>query len=299
MSFDRFLEPLAFAQTQDLSNHPMRSVLERMHGRGLYTFFLHTEDESDAFLCVVSFPDMNAPFGSRGHHLERGSAQAINLLRSGRARYDRLGLYQHGNAETVHDAAAALQMFVKLNVAYVAHEWYGYGTTADRAPTFQAQSRRCAALLRLLRAAAEDLLPPVLIGYSLGCSILLAAWPRVHAEWESVVVLLAPFYDATGVVVRVPMLREICGYFALPHMHNGRLVINLRAPLMVAHGTSDQLIPVSHARDLVKAYDDVNNGQREGVLRCYAGATHTSLLDSSKTRSDLIADVRAFIHKLS
>ena len=291
MSFDRYLERYAFASTQDLSGVAWDAVHRRLHARGLHTFYLQAEN-GEKFLCVLGFPGEPE---MQGRFLERGGTQAQELLISNHHRYDRIGCYAHGNAETVHDATAPAQLLRALGCAYLAHEWSGYGTTADRAPRFHAQVDRCATLLRFVRDASTGARPPLLVGYSLGCAVLLAAWPLAQTQWPSCVLLLAPFYDAAGVVVRVPLLREILGVLALPGMHNGRAIMNLRAPLLVVHGEADNVIPRSHSNDLIRAYNDVDNGQRPAKLRTYPSATHTNLLLDHAVRQSILTEVRAFL----
>lgn len=275
-------------------------AVERLHAKGFFTFELSLteastnigDDRGDTCLCVLKLPEV-----ARGRALKGNFLDVVSLLRSRTAKNDTLVLYEHGNAESVHTSdASARFVSEKLGCVMLAHEWQGYGFDRTRPPRIEAQIVRCAKLLHELLSVE---FPTILMGYSLGSAILLAAvdrtTKRVNERDDIGVVLLAPFVDPVQLVCPVPILADVASKI-IPIMDNGARIRNLHRPLLLVHGKNDVIIPHRHSRDLADAFVAVNANRNMWARRILlSNAGHCDLLDDFGNGSKIASAVRELI----
>lgn len=152
-------------------------------------------------------------------------------------------LYSHGNAEDLGDILPYLREFRQRGFAVFAYDYRGYGTSGGR-PSEAGSYRDIEAaydyLTGVLGVAPERV---ILHGYSVGTG------PAVDLAVRRPVGGLAiesGFTTAFRAVTRVPLL-------PFDRFRNIAKIGRLTVPLLVIHGTKDQVIPFSHGRRLFAA----------------------------------------------
>ncbi|KAK3235517.1 hypothetical protein CYMTET_54279 [Cymbomonas tetramitiformis] len=282
--------------------------LTRLHLDGYTTFHLRlptlVSEASDKLLCVCCFPQSLHERAFVGKHVE--PEDLARLLEADRERP--LAVYVHGNAESVHSSLAARNFVNRhLNAIYLSFEWQGYGTSISLPPRFDAQSERCRCVLRFLlqREAGVVRNPILLVGYSLGCAVLLDAIKkeRIASAARSSscrapfgTVLLAPFLSAASLMVSPPVMTDVVTHL-FPPMNNADAVLHLRTDVFVVHGTKDKTIPHRHSFRLVQSFrSSAGNMPYRSRLLIFPNATHSDLLVGSNI-SHLSLHVREFFRK--
>lgn len=153
-------------------------------------------------------------------------------------------LYSHGNAEDLGQLAPLLRELHAAGFAVLAYDYRGYGASTGGPPTAGGAYRDVAAVYRY--ATGELGIPPsriVLYGRSVGSgpAVDLAAREPVGG-----LVIESGFTSAFRVMTRVPLLP----FDRFPNLRNVRRV---HCPVLVMHGTGDEVIPFRHGRQLYAA----------------------------------------------
>jgi len=156
-------------------------------------------------------------------------------------------LYAHGNAEDLGVVAPLLEEMRRHGFAVLGFDYRGYGLSTGGPTTTSGAVRDMESVYRY----AEHTLgvPPsrlVLYGRSLGggpATDLAARLPSAGLVLEST------FTSAFVVMTRVPLLP----FDRFPNLRHLR---NVHAPVLVIHGTTDEVIPVAHGRRLYAAAND-------------------------------------------
>lgn len=153
-------------------------------------------------------------------------------------------LYAHGNAEDLGQVAPLLDELRRTGFAVLAFDYRGYGLSTGGPPSAAGATSDMEAVYR---HAVETLkIPPsrlVLYGRSVGSGPASDLAARVPAGG---LVLESAFVSAFRVLTKVTLL-------PFDRFDNLRHVRELRAPILVIHGTDDQVIPVAHGRRLFEA----------------------------------------------
>jgi fermentation-respiration switch protein FrsA (DUF1100 family) len=156
-------------------------------------------------------------------------------------------LYAHGNAEDLGQIAPMLEELRRHGFAVIGFDYRGYGASTGGPTTTSGAIRDMESVYR--HAVHALGVPPsqlVLYGRSVGggpATDLAARLPIGGLVLEST------FTSAFVVMTRVPLL-------PFDRFPNLRHIRQVRAPVLVIHGTADAVIPVSHGRRL---YDAASN----------------------------------------
>jgi abhydrolase domain-containing protein 17 len=153
-------------------------------------------------------------------------------------------LYSHGNAEDLGHLAGLLEEFRARGYGVIGYDYRGYGMSTGGPPGARAASRDLRAVYE--HATDELGIDPsrmILLGRSVGSG---PATELAAEEPVAGLVLESAFVSAFRVVTRVRLLP----YDPFPNL---RLIRRVGAPVLVIHGTADQLIPLSHGRRLLEA----------------------------------------------
>ena len=153
-------------------------------------------------------------------------------------------LYAHGNAEDVGQLAPWLEELRRAGFAVVAFDYRGYGMSTGGPPSARGAVHDMEAVYRWVVDSLR--VPPsriVLYGRSVGSGPATDLAARVPAGG---LVLESAFVSAFRVMTRVSLL-------PFDRFHNLRHIRAVRAPVLVIHGTDDEVIPVSHGRRLYEA----------------------------------------------
>jgi abhydrolase domain-containing protein 17 len=153
-------------------------------------------------------------------------------------------LYSHGNAEDLGHLSPLLEMLHDAGFAILAYDYRGYGTSTGGPATAHGASRDHEAVYR--HATAELGIAPsriILYGRSVGSgpATELAARAPVGG-----LILESPFTSTFAVVTRVRLL-------PFDRFDNLLHIRSVHAPVLIIHGTDDEVIPVAHGRRLYDA----------------------------------------------
>jgi abhydrolase domain-containing protein 17 len=169
-----------------------------------------------------------------------GSVAAVHLVNPG-ARYT--VLFAHGNAETIHDGAAFLREMRDAGFSVLAFDYSGYGLSSGR-PSERAAYADADAAYDYLTGAAG--VPPeriVVHGRSLGGAVAAELASRRPVGG---LVLESTFTSAFRVVRDGPLL-------PFDRFRTLARLPRVAAPVLVIHGTRDEVIDVAHGWRLLEA----------------------------------------------
>jgi fermentation-respiration switch protein FrsA (DUF1100 family) len=153
-------------------------------------------------------------------------------------------LYAHGNAEDLGQLAPWLEELRRAGFAVLAFDYRGYGLSTGGPPSAAGVTDDMAAVYH--HAVSTLKIPPsrlVLYGRSVGSGPATDLASRVPVGG---LVLESAFVSAFRVLTRVSVL-------PFDRFHNLRHIRRVRCPVLVIHGTDDEVIPVSHGRRLYEA----------------------------------------------
>jgi len=177
-------------------------------------------------------------------HVPAQDGASIAVLHLANPRADFTLLYSHGNGEDLGHIAPILEELRALGFAVLAYDYRGYGLSNGGPPTAAGAYRDHEAVYRY---ATEELRIPtsrlVLYGRSVGTGPAAELAARAPVAG---LVIESGFISAFRVVTRVPLLP----FDRFPNLRNVR---RARCPVLVIHGTEDEVIPLSHGRRLFAA----------------------------------------------
>ena len=153
-------------------------------------------------------------------------------------------LYAHGNAEDLGQLAPWLEELRRAGYAVLAFDYRGYGMSTGGPPSAAGATSDMETVYH--HAVNTLKIPPsklVLYGRSVGSGPATDLAARVPVGG---LVLESAFVSAFRVLTRVSLL-------PFDRFHNLRHIRRVRAPVLVVHGTDDEVIPVSHGRRLYEA----------------------------------------------
>ena len=153
-------------------------------------------------------------------------------------------LYAHGNAEDLGQVAPWLEELHRAGFAVLAFDYRGYGMSTGGPPSAAGATSD---METVYHHAVETLKTPpsrlVLYGRSVGSGPATDLAARVPIGG---LVLESAFVSAFRVLTKVSLL-------PFDRFHNLRHIRRVHAPVLVIHGTADEVIPVSHGRRLYEA----------------------------------------------
>jgi abhydrolase domain-containing protein 17 len=183
-------------------------------------------------------------------------------------------LYAHGNAEDLGQVAPMLEEMQRSGFAVLGFEYRGYGMSTGGPPTTSGAIRD----MESVYAYATHTLGVqpsrlVLFGRSLGggpATDLAARLPSGGLVLEST------FTSAFVVMTRVPVL-------PFDRFPNVRHIRQVHSPVLVIHGTDDEVIPFAHGRRLYEAASEPKQslwveGAHHNDLALIAGQRYWSAL---------------------
>ena len=155
-------------------------------------------------------------------------------------------LFLHGNAGNLTHRVNHIQQITAAGSSILVIDYRGYGKSEGR-PSEQGLYRDAEAGYQYLVAAGHKPERIVLHGESLGTAVAVALAARRNCGG---VVLEAPFTSARDVAARVlPVLGPILTW----GFDSKRAIAKVRAPVLVIHGTRDEVIPFDLGRTVFEA----------------------------------------------
>ena len=153
-------------------------------------------------------------------------------------------LYSHGNAEDLGHLVDLLEQYRDAGFSVLAYDYRGYGLSTGAPPSAEGAHRDLEAVYR---HATEALRIPasrvILLGRSVGSG---PATELAAREPVAGLIVESGFVSAFRVVTRVPLL-------PFDRFANLRHIRDVNCPVLIVHGTEDEVIPVSHGRRLLEA----------------------------------------------
>jgi abhydrolase domain-containing protein 17 len=152
-------------------------------------------------------------------------------------------LYSHGNAEDLGDIRVYLQRLQKSGFSVFAYDYQGYGTSEGKPSEQNVYSDIDAVYNYLTQSLKISPARIIVYGRSVGSgpSVDLASRERVAG-----LILESPFVSAFRVVTKVPIV-------PFDKFANIDKIARVRCPVLVMHGTADDVIPLWHGEALFKA----------------------------------------------
>lgn len=155
-------------------------------------------------------------------------------------------LFLHGNAGNLTHRVNHIQQITAAGSSILVIDYRGYGKSAGR-PSEQGLYRDAEAGYQYLVDAGHRPQRIVVHGESLGTAVAVALAARRNCGG---LVLEAPFTSARDVAARVlPVLGPLLTW----GWDSKRVIAQVRAPLLVIHGTRDEVIPFELGRTLFEA----------------------------------------------
>ena len=196
---------------------------------------------SDSLLFVPQTPSYaNLPHQVK---IETADGERITavFLQHPQARYTIL--FSHGNAEDLGNVAPFMRQFYDLGYSVLMYDYRGYGTSEGK-PSYRAAQRDVAAAYRWL--VEEQKIDPATIiahGRSLGGAV--ATWLAARHQ-VGALVIESTFVSAFRVKTRWPLL-------PWDKFNSLRAIRKIDCPVLVMHGTDDEVIPFWHGQALFDA----------------------------------------------
>lgn len=155
-------------------------------------------------------------------------------------------LYSHGNAEDLGDMLPILRELRELGFSVFAYDYRGYGTsqgTPSESNAYQDIDTAYDYLTRKLNISTQNI---IVYGRSVGGgpSVDLASRKSVAG-----LILESAFTKAFLVVTRIPIV-------PFDKFANIDKIKKVRCPVLIIHGTSDSVIPVSHGQQLFESANE-------------------------------------------
>lgn len=231
----------------------------------------------NGMLYYPNYGSRRAPEGLKKVRAEDGNEIAVVHLPNPSARHT--VWFFHGNAEDLGDVEPFLRALHGAGFAVFAADYPGYGLSSGK-PTEQSLYAAARAARKYLR---EELKVPaektILLGRSLGggSAVQMAADERVGG-----LVLQSTFTSVYRVVTRR-------GVLPFDQFVNVKKLPTVQCPVLVMHGTADEVIPFAHGEALFAV-------AREPKRSLFvSGARHNDFLDVAGGKFwDALRDFSAF-----
>ncbi len=192
-------------------------------------------------------------------------------------------LYHHGNGEDLGHLSSPLPIFHDLGLSVLTYDYPGYGRSSGKPSEASVLAAAEAAYRWAVTSGGWS--PDQLIQY--GRSI--GGGPALHLatfdEPPAGVILEAPFLSVFRVVTRIPALVR-------DPFPNQRTIRLLNSPLLIIHGTRDQIVPFDHGTKLFQIANPpkrhlwVENGGHNNLMSQHHAAVKGAIADFLRLIND-------------
>lgn len=176
------------------------------------------------------------------------------------------GVFCHGNKGNITISADIIPHLLAAGLNILFFDYRGYGKSSGRT-TYRGVIADGVTAARFHESIRPRNLPSVLYGFSLGGAIAAQVIRRHRFD---ALILQSTFTSLTGITralyPRIPM-----HWLAGDLFDTMKVIRDLDAPLLVLHGTEDEVIPCSMAHELYSACPTVKR------IHCVEGALHKDL----------------------
>lgn len=154
-------------------------------------------------------------------------------------------IYSHGNSEDIGDIRLVLERFNSNGFSVFAYDYQGYGTSQGRPSETKAYQE----IEAVYQYVTNELkIPPnriIAMGRSIGSGATHLASRRQVAG----LILESPLTSAFRVVTRISLM-------PFDKFNNLRNIKNIDCPVLIIHGTKDEIVPIWHGRKLFEKADE-------------------------------------------
>lgn len=187
-------------------------------------------------------------------------------------------LYNHGNAEDIGHNVSYLESLRQVGFSVLAYDYCGYGTSSGRPSernTYRDADAAYDYLVEDLGIAPQQI---IALGRSLGGAVAVDLASRRELGG---LIVESSFVTAYRVMTRVPL-------FPVDKFESISKIGRIRCPVLIMHGTRDDLIPLWHSEKLFET-------AREPKLSYWVeGAGHNNLSETAGNRYG--ETLREFLH---
>lgn len=195
-------------------------------------------------------------------------------------------VFCHGNAGNISHRLFMARQLLRAPADLFLFDYRGYGSSGGKAKGEQPLGDASAAVEAVRRRAGNSGKPIILMGESLGGAVALTVAPGEDVDG---VIAMAAFTSVRGVARDMPFYRLFSPL--VPDRFNALAALaGLEAPVLVIHGTRDEIIPFSHGEALYAAA----RGRKEKLW--VEGGMHNDLFE--RAGIDIVHAVTAFIESL-
>jgi uncharacterized protein len=228
------------------------------------TLLFHPSQDLNNSPAVYGLPYEEVWFGGSDNRTLHG--WYIPGRRTPRQITEPLFLWFHGNGGNIsHRLSHLALLYTQVGGSHFMFDYQGYGKSRGKPtiPGILRDGRDAIALVRSRGWVRDKRL--IYFGESLGAAVVIALASE-HSPDRAI--LLAPFYSlrAMARLVVLPL-----AFVVDDDLNSARVITQLKAPLLVIHGTEDGTVPFSQGRAL---YDVAPQPKRFHVAR---GAGHTNV----------------------
>lgn len=182
-------------------------------------------------------------------------------------------IYFYGNAMTIKDTSYEFELFKKLGFYVWIPEYVGYGMSTGQASEPGCRDTATTIYDYLTSQLDIDAKNIIVIGWSLGAAV--AAYLAGHKPIAGLI-MLSPFISIVEMARKIfPLARLIPINKLLPdNFDNISNIARIQCPILIAHGTDDQVIPYGMGKKLA---DEARKLQKKARLLPINGADHNNI----------------------
>lgn len=158
----------------------------------------------------------------------------------------------HGNGEAISGWVDALRILHDAGIATMVFDYSGFGGSGG-APTLSNLHEDGVAAWRAFRLRLPGATRACAYGLSLGSGVLLDVVPELSPPPDCVAVSGA-FLSVRAAAVQLGRVEKWQSYLIPDLLDNLENVARLRGPLLIEHGSADELFPAAWAAKLAQAH---------------------------------------------
>ena len=164
-------------------------------------------------------------------------------------------LYFYGNGTHLHTSSYEFAYFRQLGFNVLITEYPGYGMSSGNASEFACYESADAAYQYLTEIQHIPSTQIIICGMSLGAAVAIDLASRKHAAG---LVAFAAFTNIPDqAAVMMPLVpKSVVRLCVKERFDNLRKIANVKCPIIIGHGTHDELVPFAMAEKLVQAARD-------------------------------------------
>ncbi len=172
-------------------------------------------------------------------------------------------LHFHGNEQNILDMESLAKPFVDMGFSFVAMDYRTYGKSIGELSEVNLFSD-AKHFLELLEKRGWKQSEIILMGHSIGTGI---ATQLASVSNTKALILYAPYFTFKDLISeKMPILP--IGLLIKYPLNTANYIKNVSCPVLILHGTSDELVPIIHAKKLSQIKGkliSIENGKHENL----------------------------------